>query len=187
MHRPCVPCCVKCDDIPPGSFAALPLRSAKGGTASGLAEPVPRRPRARSAPRPSAPWFARLGRVASTHALRHDAPGDTMTTLHDCRARDAADPLRALRALFTIPEGVVYLDGNSLGVMPAAPPARIAAAVTEEWGQQLIRAWNSAGWFELPQRLGDKLARLVGAQPGELVCTDSTSVNLFKVLSAALK
>jgi kynureninase len=110
-----------------------------------------------------------------------------MTTLHDCRARDAADPLRALRDLFTLPQGVIYLDGNSLGVMPAAAPARIAAAVTEEWGQQLIRAWNSAGWFELPQRLGDKLARLVGAQPGELVCTDSTSVNLFKVLSAALK
>ncbi|PZQ01974.1 MAG: kynureninase [Variovorax paradoxus] len=110
-----------------------------------------------------------------------------MTTLEDCRARDAADPLRALRDLFTIPPGVVYLDGNSLGVMPAAAPARIAAAVTEEWGTQLIRAWNSAGWFDLPQRLGDKLARLVGAQPGELVCTDSTSVNLFKVLSAALK
>ncbi len=110
-----------------------------------------------------------------------------MTTLHDCRARDAADPLRALRNLFTIPEGVIYLDGNSLGVMPAAAPARIAAAVTEEWGTQLIRAWNACGWFDLPQRLGDKLARLVGAQPGELVCTDSTSVNLFKVLSAALK
>lgn len=110
-----------------------------------------------------------------------------MTTLQDCRARDAADPLRALRDLFTIPEGVVYLDGNSLGVMPAAAPARIAAAVREEWGTQLIRAWNASGWFDLPQRLGDRLARLVGAQPGELVCTDSTSVNLFKVLSAALK
>jgi kynureninase len=110
-----------------------------------------------------------------------------MTTLEDCRARDAADPLRALRDLFTVPQDVIYLDGNSLGVMPAAAPARIAAAVTEEWGTQLIRAWNSAGWFDLPQRLGDRLARLVGAQPGELVCTDSTSVNLFKVLSAALK
>ena len=110
-----------------------------------------------------------------------------MTTLEDCRRLDAADPLRALRDLFTIPEGVIYLDGNSLGVMPAAAPARIAKAVTEEWGTQLIRAWNASGWFDLPQRLGDKLARLVGAQPGELVCTDSTSINLFKVLSAALK
>ncbi len=110
-----------------------------------------------------------------------------MTTLEDCRRLDAADPLRDLRHLFTIPEGVIYLDGNSLGVMPAAAPARIAKAVTEEWGTQLIRAWNASGWFDLPQRLGDKLAGLVGAQPGELVCTDSTSVNLFKVLSAALK
>jgi kynureninase len=110
-----------------------------------------------------------------------------MTTLDDCRRLDAADPLRGLRELFHVPEGVIYLDGNSLGVMPKAAPARIAQAVTEEWGTQLIRAWNQSGWFDLPQRLGDKLARLVGAQPGELVCTDSTSINLFKVLSAALK
>jgi kynureninase len=110
-----------------------------------------------------------------------------MTTLEDCRRLDAADPLRELRQLFTIPPNVIYLDGNSLGVMPRAAPARIASAVTEEWGTQLIRAWNTSGWFDLPQRLGDKLARLVGARPGELVCTDSTSINLFKVLSAALK
>ncbi len=110
-----------------------------------------------------------------------------MTTLADCWERDAADPLRSLRDLFTIPADVIYLDGNSLGVMPATAPARVAAAVTEEWGTQLIRAWNECGWFDLPQRLGDKLAGLVGARPGELVCTDSTSVNLFKVLSAALK
>jgi kynureninase len=110
-----------------------------------------------------------------------------MTSLEDCRRLDAADPLRDLRQLFTIPPNVIYLDGNSLGVMPRAAPARIASAVTEEWGTQLIRAWNASGWFDLPQRLGDKLARLVGARPGELVCTDSTSINLFKVLSAALK
>jgi kynureninase len=110
-----------------------------------------------------------------------------MTSLEDCRRLDAADPLRELRQLFTIPPNVIYLDGNSLGVMPRVAPARIASAVTEEWGTQLIRAWNASGWFDLPQRLGDKLARLVGARPGELVCTDSTSINLFKVLSAALK
>ncbi|MES2633486.1 MAG: kynureninase [Pseudomonadota bacterium] len=109
-----------------------------------------------------------------------------MTTLHDCRALDAQDPLRSLRSLFTIPEGVIYLDGNSLGVMPAATPARVAKAVTEEWGQGLIRSWNSAGWFTLPQRAGDKIARIIGAQPGEVVATDSTSVNLYKVLHAAL-
>ena len=107
-------------------------------------------------------------------------------TLQDCRALDAQDPLRPLRDLFTIPPGVIYLDGNSLGVMPAAAPSRVAAAVTQEWGAGLIRSWNSAGWFTLPQRLGDKIALLVGARPGEVVATDSTSINLYKVLSAAL-
>jgi kynureninase len=107
-------------------------------------------------------------------------------TLEDCRASDARDPLRGLRDLFTLPDGVIYLDGNSLGVMPRAAPARVAQAVTEEWGQGLIRSWNEAGWFSLPQRLGDKIAQLVGARPGEVVATDSTSINLYKVLSAAL-
>jgi len=108
------------------------------------------------------------------------------TTLEDCRALDARDPLRSLRDLFQLPEGVIYLDGNSLGVLPRATAARVAQAVTEEWGQGLIRSWNSAGWYTLPQRLGDGIAQLVGAAPGELVATDSTSINLFKVLSAAL-
>lgn len=109
-----------------------------------------------------------------------------MTTLQDCRALDAQDPLRALRQQFTLPEGVIYLDGNSLGVLPKTAAARVAEAVTAEWGQGLIRSWNSAGWFELPQRLGNKIARLVGAAPGEVMATDSTSINLYKVLSAAL-
>ena len=108
------------------------------------------------------------------------------TTLEDCRALDAQDPLRALRDQFTLPEGVIYLDGNSLGVLPKAAPARIAEVVAKEWGEGLIRSWNTASWFDLPQRLGDKVARLVGAAPGEVVCTDSTSVNLYKVLFAAL-
>ena len=110
-----------------------------------------------------------------------------MTTLQDCLALDAQDPLRDLRALFTLPEGVIYLDGNSLGVMPVTAAARVARAVTVEWGQGLIRSWNSAGWFELPQKLGDKIAPLVGAKQGEVVATDSTSINLYKVLSAALQ
>jgi kynureninase len=105
----------------------------------------------------------------------------------ECLALDARDPLRALRALFTLPEGVNYLDGNSLGVMPAAAPARAAEVVQREWGEGLIRSWNTAGWITLPQRVGDKIGRLVGARPGELVVADSTSVNLFKVLSAALE
>ncbi len=104
----------------------------------------------------------------------------------DALALDAADPLAALREQFTIPAGVLYLDGNSLGVLPKSTAARVAAVVTQEWGEGLIRSWNSAGWIALPQRVGDKIARLVGAGPGELVVADSTSVNLFKVLSAAL-
>ncbi|WP_298924113.1 kynureninase [uncultured Ramlibacter sp.] len=108
------------------------------------------------------------------------------TTLQDCRALDAQDPLRALREQFVLPEGVIYLDGNSLGVLPRTAAARVAQAVTAEWGEGLIRSWNSAGWYSMPQRLGDKIGQLVGAQAGEVVATDSTSINLFKVLSAAL-
>jgi kynureninase len=109
-----------------------------------------------------------------------------MTTLQDCRALDAQDPLRSLRELFTLPEGVIYLDGNSLGPLPKAAPDRIAKAVREEWGQGLIRSWNTAGWYDLPRRLGDRIATLIGAGEGEVVATDSTSINLYKVLSAAL-
>jgi len=107
-------------------------------------------------------------------------------TLDDCKRLDAQDPLAALRDQFLLPEGVIYLDGNSLGVLPKSAPARIAEVVAKEWGEGLIRSWNSAGWFDLPQRLGDKVARLIGAAPGEVVCTDSTSINLYKVLFAAL-
>ena len=107
-------------------------------------------------------------------------------TRNDALALDKADPLAALRHQFTLPEGVIYLDGNSLGVLPRATAARVQQVVTEEWGQGLIRSWNDAGWMDLPQRVGDKIARLVGAGVGEVVVADSTSVNLFKVLSAAL-
>ena len=103
-----------------------------------------------------------------------------------CEAMDQADPLAALRARFTLPEGVIYLDGNSLGAMPKAAPGRAADVVEREWGVDLIRSWNSAGWFELPMRLGDMLAPLIGAAAGEVVVCDSTSQNLFKVLSAAV-
>ena len=109
-----------------------------------------------------------------------------MTTLQDCRALDANDPLRSLRDLFVVPEGVIYLDGNSLGAMPKSVPDRVARAVSQEWGQGLIRSWNAAGWYEMPQRIGDKIAGLIGAKPGEVVATDTTSINLYKVLSAAI-
>lgn len=112
---------------------------------------------------------------------------DRPTSLQDCRALDAQDPLRALRDLFVVPDGTIYLDGNSLGAMPASAPARVAQVVQQEWGQDLIQSWNKAGWFEAPRRVGDKIGRLIGAGPGTTVATDSTSVNLFKVLSAALR
>jgi kynureninase len=107
-------------------------------------------------------------------------------TRDDALALDAADPLAPLRSQFELPPGVTYLDGNSLGVCPKTTAARVQQVVTREWGVGLIRSWNSAGWISMPQRIGDKIARLVGAAPGELVVADSTSVNLFKVLSAAL-
>jgi len=109
-----------------------------------------------------------------------------MTTLADCRALDDRDPLRGLRAQFTLPAGVVYLDGNSLGPLPGHAPQRIERAVRDEWGAGLIRSWNDAGWFELPRHVGDRIATLIGAAAGEVVATDSTSINLFKVLSTAL-
>jgi kynureninase len=109
-----------------------------------------------------------------------------MTTLQDCRALDVQDPLRQLRDLFALPDGVIYLDGNSLGALPRATAGRVAQAITHQWGEGLIRSWNAADWFTLPQRAGDKIAQLVGANPGEVVATDSTSINLYKVLSAAL-
>ncbi len=103
-----------------------------------------------------------------------------------CAALDAADPLAHFKHRFTLPSGVIYLDGNSLGVLPAATPARLATAITEHWGEGLVRSWNSAGWIDLSQRIGEKLAPLIGAAPGTTRVCDSTSVNLFKVLAAAL-
>ena len=107
-------------------------------------------------------------------------------TRDEAAALDAADPLAPLREQFELPAGVIYLDGNSLGVLPRTTAARVQQVVTEEWGVGLIRSWNSAHWMDLPARIGDKIARLIGAGAGEVVTADSTSVNLFKVLSAAL-
>ena len=103
-----------------------------------------------------------------------------------CAERDAADPLAALRNLYELPEGVIYLDGNSLGPPPRTAAARIERGARESWGRDLIRSWNTARWIDLPLRVGDAIAKLIGADPGEVVAADSTSVNLFKVLSAAL-
>ncbi|MCL4673248.1 MAG: aminotransferase class V-fold PLP-dependent enzyme, partial [Sphingomonadaceae bacterium] len=102
------------------------------------------------------------------------------------RELDAADPLAHYRDRFDLPEGVIYLDGNSLGALPKATPARLEQVVRGEWGSDLIRSWNSAGWIDLPQRVGAKIAPLIGAQPHEVIACDSTSVNLFKLIAAAL-
>ena len=108
-------------------------------------------------------------------------------TRADCLARDALDPLAGLRTRFDLPEGVIYLDGNSLGARPRAALARAQEVVAREWGADLIKSWNTAGWFDMPKRLGDRLAPLVGAGPGEVAVTDTTSLNLFKALAAALR
>ncbi|MCL5965447.1 MAG: kynureninase, partial [Deinococcus sp.] len=86
-----------------------------------------------------------------------------------------------------MPEGLVYLDGNSLGVLPKSVPQHLDQVVREQWGRDLIQSWNKHAWIDLPTRVGAKIAKLIGAQPGEVVAADSTSVNLFKVLLAALR
>ncbi|HEY5008002.1 MAG TPA: kynureninase, partial [Caulobacteraceae bacterium] len=107
-------------------------------------------------------------------------------TLEDVRAWDAADPLRDFRRRFALPRGVIYLDGNSLGALPVATAARVRAAVAEEWGQGLIRSWNNHDWIGAPARVGAKIARLIGAHADEVIVADSTSVNLFKLIVAAV-
>ncbi|HEY0413704.1 MAG TPA: kynureninase [Allosphingosinicella sp.] len=108
-----------------------------------------------------------------------------MTSLPDIRAMDAADALRPLRERFHLPEGVIYLDGNSLGALPKAAAARLSETVEAEWGDELIRSWNMRGWIDAPQRIGAKIAPLIGAKADEVIVTDSTSVNLFKLIVAA--
>jgi len=112
-----------------------------------------------------------------------------MTAIPDLaavEAMDAADPLRSMRDRFILPEGVIYLDGNSLGAASHAAFSELQAAASQEWAQDLIRAWNTAGWFDMPTELGDRIGRLIGAAPGQTVVCDTTSTNIYKVLHAAL-
>jgi kynureninase len=108
-------------------------------------------------------------------------------TLAQARAADAADPLRIFRDRFALPSGIIYLDGNSLGPLPRDTRARLDTALRREWGEGLIRSWNDADWIAAPARVGGKIARLIGASPTEVVAADSTSVNLFKLLTAAVR
>jgi kynureninase len=107
-------------------------------------------------------------------------------TLPDADALDREDRLGAMRQHFELPEGIIYLDGNSLGALPKAVRTRLADVVATEWGEGLIRSWNTYDWIDLPARVGEKIGRLIGAAPGTVVVADSTSINLFKILSAAL-
>lgn len=103
------------------------------------------------------------------------------------RRCDAADPLAPVRKEFMLPEGVIYLDGNSLGALPASVPGRLASVVTQEWGHDLIRAWNADNWWTAPERIGDRIGALIGAAPGQTVAGDSTSVQLFNALTASAR
>lgn len=110
-----------------------------------------------------------------------------MNLLHKAAFLDQSDPLRFARERFILPEGKIYLDGNSLGALPKHVPERITDAVQRQWGQDLISSWNKNHWIDLPQKVGAQLAALIGAEAHEVVACDSTSINVFKVLLAALK
>lgn len=122
--------------------------------------------------------------VPELTGLQADA---TPVTREMCCALDRADPLAGMRQRFELPDDVIYLDGNSLGAMPAGVPLRMRRAVEQEWAHGLIRSWNEADWYDAPCRVGARIAALIGAHAEEVVACDSTSVNLFKVLIAALR
>ena len=100
---------------------------------------------------------------------------------------DRNDPLAEKRQEFSLPDDVIYLDGNSLGAMPLAAHERSLQVTQQQWGQDLIKSWNTHQWIDLPTRVGEKIATLLGAAVGQVICCDSTSVNLFKLLCAALE
>jgi kynureninase len=107
---------------------------------------------------------------------------EPITSRAGAEAADAVDPVAPARARFSVPEGVVYLDGNSLGALPLTVPAAVEDTVTRQWGRDLIGSWNSNGWWTLPTQVGDRIGALVGAAPGQVICGDSTSVQLFQAL-----
>ena len=108
-------------------------------------------------------------------------------TFQDAKILDQNDPLAPYREKFALPDGIIYLDGNSLGALPKSVAARMASVVAEEWGRDLVTSWNVHDWIDLPRRVGDKIAPLIGAEPGTVVAADSTSINIFKLLSVALQ
>ena len=115
------------------------------------------------------------------------APAGTALIRDDLLERDRSDPLAPFRDRFRLPEGVIYLDGNSLGPPSMNIGTRIGALLADEWGSDLVASWNRHGWFRLPERVGTRLAPLLGAGGDEVIATDSVSVNLFKLLAALLR
>ncbi len=113
-------------------------------------------------------------------------PNQNADTMANAQESDRLDPLKAYRSRFTLPEGVIYLDGNSLGVLPAGLGDRMRDVIEHQWGERLVRGWNDAGWIDLPSRVAGKIAALVGTGANCVTVGDSTSINVFKVLSAAL-
>ncbi|SHH57841.1 Kynureninase [Jatrophihabitans endophyticus] len=99
-------------------------------------------------------------------------------------AADEADPIAFVRARFAVPEDITYLDGNSLGALPVGVRDAVADTVERQWGRDLVRSWNANGWWTLPARVGDRIGALVGAAPGQVMCGDSTSVQLFQAITA---
>jgi kynureninase len=108
-------------------------------------------------------------------------------TREELEELDRKDPLKLFRDEFSLPEGILYFDGNSLGALPKATPDRVNEVVAEEWGNKLVTSWNSAGWFSLPETIGNKIAQIIGADDGEVVCVDGTGLNIYKLHSVALK
>ena len=109
------------------------------------------------------------------------------TTRKDLEKLDNQDPLKRVRTEFKIPEGILYFDGNSLGALPHATIDRVNEVILDEWGSKLITSWNSSGWYSLSETIGNKIAKLIGADDGEVVCVDGTGLNINKVHAVALK
>src|SRR5215813_7934457 len=120
------------------------------------------------------------------HAENIDRLPDGAATRDAIAALDRGDPLRTFREAFVIPPGMIYLDGNSLGLLPKAAAARARQTVEDEWGQSAISGWNDHHWIDLPLRVGARIARLIGAGEDEVVAGETTSINLFKCLAAAV-
>ena len=109
-----------------------------------------------------------------------------MITYADCIELDRRDPLRNFKKNFILPSKIIYFDGNSLGALPRDTPQRIAKVISNEWGKSLIMGWKQHGWMNLPKIVGSKISKLLGARSNEVIVADSTSINLFKLLSCAL-